>query len=147
MIRRTGFKSKLPKARPCRQYEGERPDAPRAPAPRVVVLESVLVAPIEKAAPVRSESYRRFVATHSCFDCGIAGWSQCAHENVDKGMSLKVCDLRTWPLCGPRYGLMGCHYQFDQYIERTREECRDLGRIWVDRMQALARAAGRPEFA
>lgn len=100
----------------------------------------------QKIIPVRSASYRRFVASHDCFGCGVSGWSQCAHDNKGKGMGLKVCDLRSFPLCGPRYGLIGCHQQFDLCIELTREERNELGEKYVARMQAIARAAGRPEF-
>lgn len=95
---------------------------------------------------MRSESYRRFVASHACFGCGIQGYSQCAHENLHKGMSLKVCDLRSFPLCGPRFGLIGCHQQFDIGIDCARETRRELGRQYVEKMQAIARAANRKEF-
>lgn len=137
---------KLP-ARPARQWEGDVLPTPRPVPVRVACNESALVAPIPKAEPLRSEAYLRFVASFPCFDCGVSGWSQAAHENLDKGLSLKVDDRRTFPLCAARYGLTGCHFQFDNYIERTRDECRDLGRIWVERMHDIARRAGRKEFA
>lgn len=90
----------------------------------------------------RSEPYRRFVASQECFGCAIHGWSQCAHDNYDKGMGLKVCDTRTFPLCAPRFGLLGCHQQFDLCIDMTRDERRELGAQYVERMQLLAVAAG-----
>ena len=99
-----------------------------------------------KVKPVRSESYRRYVASHDCFGCGISGWSQCAHDNYGKGMGWKVCDLRSFPLCGPRYGLIGCHQQFDLCIGINRAERRELGEKYTQRMQAIAIADGRPEF-
>lgn len=98
-----------------------------------------------KARIVRSESYRRFVASHDCFWCGVSGFSQCAHDNFGKGMAMKVCDTRSFPLCGPRFGLVGCHQQFDLCIGITRDERRSLGAAWVERMQGLARGAKRPE--
>lgn len=55
---------------------------------------------------------------------------------------MKVCDGRTFPLCGPRLGLIGCHAQFDLSLETTREERRALGASWVLRMQAQAAADG-----
>lgn len=146
-MKRTAFRPKMPPARPCKQYEGVNPSKPRETVVSIIETRSVLVYPIEKAKPVRSASYRRFVASHSCFDCGISGWSQCAHENVDKGMAMKACDLRTFPLCAPRFGLLGCHQEFDLGLGLDRDERREQGRQWVERMQALARAAGRKEFA
>lgn len=130
-----------------RQWGGDRLPSPRLAAVRVAEPRSMACVPIPKASPVRSESYRRWIASHDCIDCGIGGWSQCAHENAGKARGAKVCDLRTFPLCAPRFGLMGCHFQFDNYIERTRDECRALGAVWVERMQALARADGLREFA
>lgn len=101
---------------------------------------------VPKMKLLRSESYRRFVASFPCFWCGVVGFSQCAHDNYDKGMAMKVCDSRTFPLCGPRFGLVGCHQQFDLCIGITREERRSLGASWVARMQGLAREVGRPEI-
>jgi hypothetical protein len=99
-----------------------------------------------KVPPLRSESYRRFVASQACFGCGVQGYSQCAHENFGKGLGMKVCDRRTFPLCGPRFGLIGCHQQFDIGLELGREERRALGREYVERMQDIARKAGRKEI-
>jgi hypothetical protein len=99
-----------------------------------------------KAHIVRSESYRRFVAAQPCFGCGREGASQCAHANAGKGLGMKVSDLESFPLCGPRGMQMGCHQQLDLSIELTRDERRVLERRYVERMQALAKAAGRPEF-
>lgn len=135
------------KPRAAKQYEGVNPSKARETVVSIVDTHRVLVIPIEKMNPLRSESYRRFVASFPCFDCGISGYSQCAHENVYKGLSMKVGDDRTFPLCGPRFGLLGCHQEFDLGLGLDRDERRDQGRVWVERMQALARAAGRKEFA
>lgn len=89
---------------------------------------------------VRSEPYRRFVASHPCFSCGMAGSSQCAHANEGKGMGMKVCDTRSFPLCFP------CHADLDQSRGMTRDERRDLEAKFVERMQRMARAAGRKEL-
>lgn len=99
-------------------------------------------ATVEKARPLRSEAYRRYVAAHACFGCGVQGWSQCAHENAGKSMARKVCDSRTFPLCGPRLGLIGCHQQYDIGIEMSREEKRAMAAGYVARMQAQAIADG-----
>jgi hypothetical protein len=99
-----------------------------------------------KARIVRSEGYRRFVASKPCFGCGIAGFSQCAHANFGKGLSMKTSDLDTFPLCGPHGLHMGCHAMHDMCIDMTREERRALEREYVERMQQIARAAGRTEI-
>lgn len=98
-----------------------------------------------KATPVRSESYRRFVASWPCFCCGIHGYSQCAHANGG-GMGTKASDLDTFPLCATRPGDMGCHMRFDLCIGMSKAERRELTARYVQRMQTLARDAGRPEF-
>ena len=98
-----------------------------------------------KAKPVRSESYRRWIAALPCFCCGIEGWSQCAHANGG-GMGTKDCDLRTFPLCATRPGDMGCHMRFDLCIDMSKAERRELTEQYVARAQAMAREAGRREF-
>ncbi len=108
----------------------------RVPAPTAAPA----FAPAVKLNPLRSEQYRRFVATHACFECGLVGLSQCAHANEGKGMGLKVCDRRSFPLCFP------CHAAFDQSRGMTREQRRAKEVLYVDRMQAIARAAGRSEI-
>lgn len=100
---------------------------------------------IPKARPVRSESYRRFVASQPCFCCGIQGYSQCAHANGG-GMGTKASDLDSFPLCATRPGDMGCHMRFDLCIDIDKAERRKLTEQYVERMQGVARAAGRPEF-
>jgi hypothetical protein len=95
--------------------------------------------------PVRSEAYRRYVASHPCFACGIEGWSQCAHAN-GSGMGTKASDLETFPLCCTRPGHMGCHMQFDLCIDMTKAQRRELTVQYVERMQAVAKADGRREF-
>lgn len=98
-----------------------------------------------KPTRYRSESYRRFVASQPCFGCGIEGVSQCAHGNGG-GMGTKRSDLETFPLCAPRPFSMGCHAQFDMCIGMTKHERRELTEQYIERMQAIARAAGRPEL-
>jgi hypothetical protein len=95
---------------------------------------------------VRSEPYRRWIASLACFGCGIEGWSQCAHSNVNKSLGKKTSDLLTFPLCAPRFGLMGCHYQHDNLIGMDRETRRELELKYVDRAQQMAREAGRNEL-
>lgn len=99
-----------------------------------------------KATRVRSESYRRWVATLPCIACGIEGWTQVAHANYGKGMSMKVCDLLTFPACGPHWGMPGCHWQIDNTFQMTKEDRRELEARYVEATQAAAVEAGRAEF-
>lgn len=57
---------------------------------------------------LRSEQHRRNVAALACVCCSKVGPSQCAHANATKGMSQKVCDSLTFPLCPD------CHRVHDQ---------------------------------
>jgi hypothetical protein len=65
--------------------------------------------------PVRDESYRRWVASLPCFECGIEGYSNAAHPNSGKTKGVKRDDDECFPLCVDRPGIKGCHSQFDQY--------------------------------
>lgn len=63
---------------------------------------------------LRSEQHRKNVAALPCVVCGIEKFSQAAHPNFDKGLSLKNCDSLTFPLCSDRPGVRGCHSLHDQ---------------------------------
>ena len=119
---------------------------PRTPALRISDGKARLVVPVPKLELFRSEAYRRYVASKPCFGCGIEGFSQCAHPNFGKGMSMKTDDRLSFPLCGPRPGHIGCHSQHDLCIEMTKFERRLLEVGYTARMQAIAVADGRQEF-
>lgn len=115
-MKRTGFSRKAPThvARDpdrVRSTPTATPGAWRAPQP----VGDAPAAPVHKEEPVRSEAYRRLVAKLPCAHCGIAGYTQHAHENDGKGKGLKVDDRRAMPLCCVRPGIEGCHAAFDQY--------------------------------
>lgn len=129
---------KRPPAR-SKQYDGANPSSPRETV-SVGASSAPTMRQAEKLAPLRSENYRRFVASHACFACGLHGSSQCAHANEGKGMAMKVCDRRTFPLCFP------CHSNLDNTRGMTRDQRRLIERAYVDRMQAIARASKRPEI-
>ncbi len=99
-----------------------------------------------KAAIVRSESYRRFVASFPCFACGIEGFSQAAHPNTGKGLGMKTTDLDCFPLCAPHFGLIGCHAMHDTLLGMSRDDRRAAEARYIERMHALARQHGRREF-
>ena len=99
-----------------------------------------------KARIVRSERYRRWVASLPCIACGVEGFSQAAHSNQSahgKGMSMKACDLSTFPLCAPHWGLIGCHQQHDLCIDMTRDERSEREARYIAETQARAREAGQ----
>jgi len=103
-----------------------------------VAIKSIVAphaAPITlpKEELLRSESYRRLVAAMPCKACGIQGYSQHAHENMGKGLGLKVDDRRGFALCTVVPGRVGCHELFDQYqlVEGGREAHRLLGEHWA----------------
>jgi hypothetical protein len=128
--------------------ERKWPVLPETPPAPVGTMRSAAAAPVvtPKDEPYRSEAYRRFVASHACFSCGIAGFSQCAHANFAKALGMKTSDLETFPLCGPHGLHNGCHFAFDLCLDMTRDDRRELEQEYVARMQEIARAAGRPEF-
>lgn len=100
----------------------------------------------QKKPIFRSEAYRRYVAGFPCFSCGLEGFSQAAHPNFGKGLGMKTDDRLCFPLCSSRPSRMGCHAQHDMSVEMTRDERRQREAEYVERMQAMARADGRPEF-
>lgn len=106
MNRGKGFKRPAIKRTPQPLYRLARP------CEAATVSEAAV--PVPKAAPVRSETYRRLVASLPCVFCGIEGFSQHAHGNNGKGMALKVCDLFAFPACADRPGQRGCHALLDQ---------------------------------
>lgn len=86
---------------------------------------------IPKDGAVRSEEYRRLVATLPCKRCGIHGYSQAAHPNTGKGAGLKTSDTDCFPLCCARPGVQGCHTLFDQHALYTRAVRQVLEVAWA----------------
>jgi len=82
-----------------------------------------------KANLVRSEAYRRLVASMPCIACG-GGPCQAAHPNTDKGMAMKTDDRLCFPLCGPQFGRPGCHALFDQGAMFPKVERRAMETSW-----------------
>lgn len=141
-MKRTAFRRKVP-VRVTLPIDDDQVITIERIAPRLYRVP-VPSAPIHhetpKLAPLRSEQYRRFVASFPCFACGLVGSSQCAHANEGKAMGAKTCDRRTFPLCFKH------HSDLDNSRGMTRDERRELERNYVERMHVLARAAGRPEI-
>jgi len=95
---------------------------------------------------VRDEAYRRYVASHACFRCGIAGISQAAHANsaaAGKGMGIKSSDEALFPLCATTAGRPGCHEEHDQARDGlSRDERRSIELEWIARMESIAALEG-----
>lgn len=142
-MKRTAFKPRTPR-REARDPDRLRsmptvaPGAFRAPEP----VASAPAARVEKAAPVRSEAYRRAVASLPCVICRTPGNSQAAHANTGKGMGLKACDLTCFPACGPRPGVPGCHAALDQGALFTKAVRRELEPVWAADTQRRIHAMG-----
>jgi hypothetical protein len=69
--------------------------------------DEVVILP--KEAPLRSETYRRLVASLPCIRCGMVGHSQAAHADQGKGAHIKADDRTCYPACASRPGVRGCH--------------------------------------
>ena len=114
------------------------PGAFRAPLPVAIAP----VAPITKDNPVRSEAYRRAVASLPCAICGVYGYSQAAHANTGKGMGMKACDMTCFPACGPRPGFQGCHAALDQGALFLKAVRRELEPVWAADTRRKVQALG-----
>ena len=147
-MKRTGFKPRAPH-REARDPDRLRtmptvtPGAFRAPQP----VATTPVVQVPKDAPVRSEAYRRAVASLPCAICGVPGYSQCAHSNSGKGAGIKASDLDSFPLCtvhpGADGGLVqGCHEKFDQGALFTKAVRRELEPVWAAGTRRKIQAMG-----
>lgn len=141
-MKRTAFKPRAARREPrdpdrVRSVPTATPGAFRAPQP----VGSVPATPITKEKPVRSEAYRRVVASLPCAACGIQGYSQAAHLPPDaKGM--KQSDLFSFPLCCVRVGITGCHQDYDQYRMFPKSAAMAVGRAWAADTQRKILAMG-----
>ncbi len=100
-MKRTGFK---PRAQHREQRDPDRvrsvptvaPGAFRAPEP----VSEAPAAQVAKAAPVRSEAYRRAVAGLRCIHCGLLGYSQL----IDRVSAFAATELGvTFPATFPQW--------------------------------------------
>ena len=144
MMRRTPFRRARASTTPETEQEREQrlmDKARRAmnsvvPRAANMGLGTTAAAPIPKAAPVRSEAYRRAVASLPCINCKVPGYSQCAHSNSGKGAGIKASDLDSFPLCTVHPGadgrlVQGCHEKFDQGALFTKAVRREREPVWA----------------
>ena len=136
-IKSAGFKPRAPQ-REARDPDRLRtmptvtPGAFRAPQP----VATTPVVQVPKDAPVRSEAYRRAVASLPCAICGVPGYSQAAHANQGKGMGMKACDMTCFPLCtvhpvADGRLVQGCHERFDHGALFSKLVRRELEPVWI----------------
>ena len=95
---------------------------------------SVEIKPNPKAVLLRDKDYRMAVASLPCFNCGIEGYSQAAHADEGKGLSMKSSDSTVYPLCADRPGVSGCHVLIGAsgvYGREARREFEKQGAIWT----------------
>lgn len=152
MMRRTPLKRTGFKARSHTQKSGVNREitlmqralnAMKSVVPRASVMGgSCTGASVPKDAPLRSEKYRRAVASLPCAHCGITGLSQCAHANTGKGASVKASDLDSFPLCSCQPGRRGCHSLFDQGAMLSKAARRVQEVEWVEQTQRKICALG-----
>lgn len=76
-------------------------------------LDTETPSPVLKGEPLRSETYRRLVASMPCAMCGRPGPSAACHLNNGKGLSLKTDDRLCWPGCQDAAARIGCHSKVD----------------------------------
>ena len=143
MLRRTSLRPRAPRREQrdpdrVRTMPTVTPGAFRAPQPVAIAP----AAPITKDNPVRSEAYRRAVASLPCAICGVPGYSQAAHANQGKGMGMKACDMTCFPACGPRPGFQGCHAALDQGALFSKAVRRELEPVWAADTQRRIHAMG-----
>ena len=97
---------------------------------------------IPKAAPARSEAYRRLVANLPCAHCGIVGHSQAAHADAGKGAHIKSDDRTCYPACAARPGEIGCHTLIGATGSMTRDQRRALEADYATSTRQTIRDAG-----
>jgi hypothetical protein len=120
---------------------------PRAPVKPIIGCRGIyapsseLAVMVPKEVILRSPAYRRWVAA---WPCNFCGWheTQCCHENLGKALQGKVCDSRTFSGCIPHGSHPGHHWMFDNYVDISREEARELGAKLSAQMRERAMAAG-----
>ena len=138
MARGSGFAQKT-RERPILAFP-----APIRQVAKTVICQTAQVQ--AKECAVRSEPYRRLVASMPCVNCSISGYSQAAHPNTGKGGGIKTDDRLCFPLCCDRPGVQGCHPKFDQGALYTQAQRRTLEIQWsADTLSAIVDTGAWPD--
>lgn len=137
-MKRSGFKPRV--------YEREKSSPKPVPVhlrrSAVIARADVMASPIAKDEPLRSEAYRRLVASLPCAHCGIHGYSQAAHADQGKGAQIKSDDRTCYPACAPRMGVIGCHALIGMTGSMPRDVRRALEQEYAARTRELIVNAG-----
>lgn len=113
-MKRSGFKPRI-KPRPVRDRSEEfASHVKEIPRRGTYASAAAALVKIPKDNPLRSETYRRLVASLPCYCCKVEGYSQAAHP-PPIGKSIKQDDRLCFPMCCTRPGVVGCHVSYDQY--------------------------------
>lgn len=143
MRRGAGIKQRTPDLKPAgRQWTGDA--LPSQEPRRLLTLDdgherSAVSRP--KRVYLRSETYRRFVASMHCAHCHRAGPSQAAHSDSaadGKGLGIKACDSAIWPGCADGPGRQGCHSLIGATGNFTREHAQALAARYIEQTQREA---------
>lgn len=110
-----------------------------------MVLASQEARPVPKHVPIRSEAYRRLVASLPCAICGVVGYTQACHADYGKGMLTKTDDTTCWPGCGPHGDYAGCHFAVGMTGALSRAERRELELALATETHALLRVLAKSE--
>lgn len=128
--------------RPASEWTGDTLPTPRPQALRIADTRARLTVPLPKRPPLRSEPYRRWVASQPCAHCGRAGPSQAAHSDESKGLGIKSCDSGIFALCADAPIRRGCHSMIGASGAFSRTQRRILELNYAERTQHEALAAG-----
>ena len=138
-MKRSGFAQ--PPRKPAKVIEYQ--PRPRTPAQPVLVTDGKarMVVPIPKAQPLRSEEYRRLVASLPCVLCKIEGYSNACHsDDGSKGCGTKSSDATCYPGCVSRPGIVGCHERIGTLRELRKDQRRELEALWANQTRMKLRA-------
>lgn len=148
-MKRSPMKRSLPPPRkPAKVIEYQ--PRPRTPAQPVLVTDGKarMVVPIPKAQPLRSEEYRRLVASLPCVLCKIEGYSNACHsDDGSKGCGTKSSDATCYPGCVSRPGIVGCHERIGTLREIPRDQRRELEALWANQTRMKLREMAASDAA
>jgi hypothetical protein len=148
MMRRSPFGNTKPKPRrPAKQWTADELPGPRVPGQvlRIDDGKARMVVPIPKHTYLRSEPYKRWVASLACAHCGRPGPSQAAHSDRGadgKGMGIKAGDDSLWPGCADSPGRQGCHSIVGSTGTFKREHAQAVAAAHIAKTKAEAIATG-----
>lgn len=131
--------------RPAKQWTADELPGPRVPlqvcAPRARPIISV-----PKHVYLRSEPYKRWVASLDCAHCFKGGPTQAAHSDAGadgKGKSIKADDSTCFPACADDLGRRGCHSILGSTGLFTREQQQTLAASYARLTQEAALEQGK----